>query len=93
VTVKSGDLVQFDEVRGGSSYLSENDLRLHFGFGSRSIIDSVEVRWPGGKKELVRDLAVDFIYTIVEGEGVKQKDPFAQGPTANLPGVKPDSAK
>ena len=51
VTVKSGDLTQFDEVRGGSSYLSQNDLRLHFGFGKKTSIDSVEVSWPSGKKD------------------------------------------
>ena len=80
VTVKSGDLSQFDEVRGGSSYLSQNDLRLHFGFGQRTSIDSVEISWPSGKKESLKDLAADFIYTIVEGEGVKQKAPLASSP-------------
>jgi hypothetical protein len=77
VTVKSGDLTQFDEVRGGSSYLSQNDLRLHFGFGPKDVIDSVEVKWPSGKKDLLKDLATDFIYTVAEGEGVKQKEPFS----------------
>jgi hypothetical protein len=82
VTVKSGDLTQFDEVRGGSSYLSQNDLRIHFGFGQKASIDSVEVRWLSGKKDVIKDLATDFIYTIVEGEGVKQKDPFANSTPA-----------
>jgi len=80
VTVKSGDLTQFDEVRGGSSYLSQNDLRLHFGFGSRTAMDTVEVKWPSGKKDLLKDLPADFIYIIVEGEGVRQKEPFAAAP-------------
>ena len=45
-------------------------------------MDTVEVSWPSGKKDVIQDLAVDFIYTIVEGEGVKQKAPFADtGPT------------
>ncbi|HWZ81028.1 MAG TPA: CRTAC1 family protein [Terriglobales bacterium] len=77
VTVKSGDLTQFDEVRGGSSYLSQNDLRLHFGFGPKTSIDTVEVKWPSGKKDLIKDLPTGFVYTITEGEGVTKKDPFA----------------
>jgi enediyne biosynthesis protein E4 len=77
VTVTAGDLVQFNEVRGGSSYLSQNDLRLHFGLGKETMISTVEVSWPSGKKEVYRDLPAEFIYTIVEGEGVQQKTRFA----------------
>jgi len=40
-------------------------------------MDTVEVSWPSGKKETYKDLAADFIYTIVEGAGVQQKLPFA----------------
>jgi enediyne biosynthesis protein E4 len=77
VTVTAGDLVQFSEVRGGSSYLSQNDLRLHFGLGKETTIATVEVSWPSGKKEVYRDLPAEFIYTIVEGEGVQEKTRFA----------------
>jgi enediyne biosynthesis protein E4 len=77
VTVTAGDLVQFSEVRGGSSYLSQNDLRLHFGLGKETMIATVEVSWPSGKKEVYRDLPAEFIYTIVEGEGVQEKTRFA----------------
>jgi hypothetical protein len=93
VTVKSGDLTQFDEVRGGASYLSQNDLRLHFGFAQRNIMDTVEVSWPNGKKEIIKDLPADFIYTIIEGEGVKQKEPFTGGTPASLSSTKPDPPK
>lgn len=93
VTVKAGDLMQFDEVRGGGSYLSQNDLRLHFGFGQKNVIDSVEVKWPSGKKDLIKDLPTDFIYTIVEGEGVKQRDPLAGGAPANSPKPKVETPK
>jgi len=77
ITVTAGDLVQINEVRSGSSYLSQNDLRLHFGLGPRTNMSTVEVSWPSGKKEVYRDLPADFIYTIVEGKGVQQKMPFA----------------
>lgn len=78
VAVTTAGVTQFNEVRSGSSYLSQNDLRLHFGFGQRSVIDTTEVTWPSGTKDVVNNLATDFIYTIVEGEGVKQKTPFTK---------------
>ncbi len=51
VTIHAGGVTQFDEVRGGGSYLSQNDLRLHFGLGTTNKIDSVELRWPSDKLE------------------------------------------
>jgi len=73
VIVKAGKLAQFSEVRGGGSYLSQNDPRLHFGLGSEAKMDEVEIRWPSGKVEVLRDVPADFIYTIVEGEGIQKK--------------------
>ncbi len=73
VTVKTGTLVQMDEVRGGASYLSQNDLRLHFGLGSSEKMSEVDVRWPNGETEILRDVAADFIYTVVEGSGIREK--------------------
>jgi enediyne biosynthesis protein E4 len=79
VSVTAGGVVQFTEVRSGTSYLSQNDLRLHFGLGKETTMDTVEVSWPSGKKEIYKDLASDFIYTITEGTGVPQKTPFELG--------------
>jgi enediyne biosynthesis protein E4 len=76
-TVTAGDLVQFSEVRAGSSYLSQNDLRLHFGLGQKTTIDTVDISWPSGKKEVLKNLPANFIYTIVEAEGIRQKTPLA----------------
>ncbi len=73
VTVKAGTLTQFDEVRGGASYISQNDLRLHFGLAANGKIQEVTIRWPNGQTETLRDVAADFIYTIVEGAGIRQK--------------------
>jgi hypothetical protein len=73
VTVRAGKLVQLNEVRAGGSYLSQNDPRLHFGLGPNAKMDEVEIKWPSGKVEAVRNIPADFIYTIVEGEGIKQK--------------------
>lgn len=76
VTIHAGGMTQFDEVRSGASYLSQNDLRLHFGLGSASRIDLVEVRWPAGKTESFKDVAADKIYTITEGQGISEGVPF-----------------
>jgi len=65
VTVMTATSTQFNEVRGGGSYLSQNDPRLHFGLGADSKISQIEIRWPNGKIETLRELPADFIYTIV----------------------------
>jgi enediyne biosynthesis protein E4 len=79
LTIRSGKLVQFNEVRGGGSYLSQNDLRLHFGLGTNTKIDSIEISWPSGRQEHLDSLAVDQIYTIEEGKGIRP------GKTSPLP--------
>ena len=73
VTVKAGSFVQLNEVRGGASYLSQNDLRLHFGLGANARMNEVDIRWPNGEIEILRDVPADFIYTIVEGKGIREK--------------------
>ena len=70
VTITAGGMTQTDEVRSGGSYLSQNDLRLHFGLGQAMKIDSVEVRWPSGKVEKLGGLVVDQFYAVLEGRGV-----------------------
>ena len=78
VTVKAGKLIEMGEVRAGGSYLSSNDPRLHFGLGQEGRIDEISVRWPGGKVETMRDVTVDYLYTLVEGEGIKDKTALAK---------------
>jgi len=68
VKVIAGDLVQTDVVLSGGSYLSQNDLRLHFGLGSKDHVDRVEILWPDGKMEVRSNLAADRFYTIKESE-------------------------
>ena len=77
VTLTSDGLTQIDEVRSGGSYLSQNDLRLHFGLGKEATITKVELSWPSGLKESYQDLAADQIYTFLEGAGIKDKLPFS----------------
>jgi hypothetical protein len=66
VRVTAGPLVQTAEVRSGGSYLSQSDLRLHFGLGAALKIDKVEIAWPGGRTQIETALAADQIITIRE---------------------------
>jgi hypothetical protein len=77
VTLQAGGITQIDEVRSGGSYLSQNDLRLHFGLGKKTVASTVEISWPSGNKESFHDLPADVIYTIVEGKGIAQRVPFS----------------
>jgi hypothetical protein len=73
VTVTAGKLVQTSEVRAGGSYISSNDPRLHFGLAAESRMDQIEIRWPSGDKEILKNVPADFIYTVTEGKGVTDK--------------------
>ena len=64
VVVKSGDLVQRRLVRSGTSYISQCDMRPHFGLGTATKVDSVEVVWPDGTKTRLTDVAADQILEI-----------------------------
>ena len=66
----TGDHRQMDEVRSGGSYISQGDLRLHFGLGAAETAD-LEIRWPSGQVDKATGLAADRIYTAIEGKGLK----------------------
>ena len=70
VQVTTGDLLQLGEVTGGGSYLSQNDLRIHFGLGKHERVDRVKVFWPDAKVEVLDNLAADRFYMVREGSGV-----------------------
>lgn len=69
VTVKTRKLAYVDEVRSGSSYDSSNDMRPHFGLGSETVVEYVEVRWPSGLVERFNGPAIDKIHMLREGTG------------------------
>jgi hypothetical protein len=71
VTVTTGKTSQIDEVRAGGSYLSTNDVRLHFGLGAESIMKKIEIDWPSGLREELKNIPADAIYTIEEGHGIQ----------------------
>jgi hypothetical protein len=70
VTVFVGGVARMNEVRSGGSYISQNDLRLHFGLGAESKMNKIVVRWPSGKEEELNDVTADAIYTVTEGSGI-----------------------
>jgi enediyne biosynthesis protein E4 len=76
VKVVAGDLSQIDEVRSGDSYISQSDLRLHFGLELRTKIDLIEVRWPSGTVDKVTNVGANRIVTIKEGQGKIGEMPF-----------------
>jgi enediyne biosynthesis protein E4 len=69
VTVKIGGRLLVDEVRSGSSYDSNSDMRVHFGLGTATKIDWIQVRWPSGLTEQFNNISVDTIQTVKEGTG------------------------
>ena len=84
VQVTTGDLVQLGEVNSGGSYLSQNDLRIHFGLGDHTRVDKATVLWPDGKVETLTNLAADRFYSVREGAGiVSSKQP--EGTKAKQP--------
>jgi enediyne biosynthesis protein E4 len=69
VRLVTSDGDQWQEVRGGGSYYSQNDLRLHFGIGPARTIDRIVVKWPNGLEETWMQPAVDRLHTLTEGTG------------------------
>ena len=70
VYLNADGIRQREDVLSGGSYLSSNDLRVHFGLGDATDAGSVEIHWPSGAKETLKLLAVDRIFTITEGKGI-----------------------
>ncbi len=69
VRIESGGVIQTEEIHSGGSYLSQNDLRVHFGLGAVKKIEKVEIRWPSGFVETIENLAADQFYSVLESHG------------------------
>jgi len=68
--IAAGGMTQTGEIHSGGSYLSQNDLRVHFGLNTAKKIDGLEIRWPSGKIETLKNLDVDKFYSVLEGQGI-----------------------
>jgi hypothetical protein len=66
------------EVRTGSSYLTQNDLRVHFGLERATKADRLEIRWPGGRTDVFPNLPANHVITVREGGGVESQVPFVR---------------
>jgi len=89
VTVVTSKASLIDEVRAGGSYLSTNDVRLHFGLGSDAMMKKIQIQWPSGLKEEIKNVPADAIYTIVEGQGIQNTIKLpAPGAAAVIPASK-----
>ena len=71
-TVEQGRDKQEQEVHSGDGYISQSDLRLHFGLGKSSKAEKIVIRWPSGLIETLSDLPANQYYTVREGSGVDQ---------------------
>jgi hypothetical protein len=70
---------QIDEVRSGSSYISQNDLRVHFGIGEASKVEVLEIRWPSGQVDILKDVKPNQVVYVKEGQGIIRTQQFAAG--------------
>jgi enediyne biosynthesis protein E4 len=78
IRITSGSRSQIRDVKAGSSYLSQSDLRAHFGLGSAASADRIDVRWPSGRMETVSNVPANQIITIQEANGIVARQPFAR---------------
>lgn len=76
VMVTAGGKKQTREVLSGSSYLSQSDLRQHFGLGGDSKVDHIEVRWPSGTVDREKGVKADQFVTIREGQGIVKTERY-----------------
>jgi len=73
VKVSAGDLTLYDQRKGGMSYQSAQDPRLHFGLGPHSSVDAVEIQWPCGSVTKLAGFKSDRIIAIKEGVGIVER--------------------
>jgi hypothetical protein len=71
--LSAGDLTLYEQKKGGMSYQSAEDPRLHFGLGNRTKIDLIEIRWPSGSVTRLSDVASDQILAVKEGMGLVKR--------------------
>jgi len=77
--VKNGEreLQMIDEVRSGGSYLSQSDLRVHFGLGKAQHVELLEIRWPSGQVDTLKNLEANRLLYVKEGQGIVKTEEFA----------------
>ena len=69
---------QIDEVRSGGGYFSQNDLRVHFGLGKAEKVDLLEIRWPSGQIDTLKDVKANHVIYVKEGAGIERTMQFSK---------------
>jgi hypothetical protein len=73
VTVTAGGRTQVGEVRSGSTFMSQSDLRLHFGLDQSQVVERLEIEWPSGARETISGVSPNRFVTVVEGKGLSRE--------------------
>jgi len=73
---------QIDEVRSGGGYFSQSDLRVHFGLGKAEKVDALEVHWPSGQADTLKDIKANQVIFVKEGEGITRTMQFPKNTKA-----------
>jgi len=72
-------VTQVREIKAGSSYLAQSDLRAHFGLGPATQAERLEIKWPNGSEtEVLQNVPINEILTIVEGKGITSRTPLVR---------------
>lgn len=71
---------QIDEVRSGGGYFSQNDLRVHFGLGKAEKVDLLEIRWPSGQVDTIKNIKANQLLYVKEGQGITRTMEFSKPP-------------
>jgi enediyne biosynthesis protein E4 len=91
IKLRAAGVSQIYEIAGGGSYLSQSDLRAHFGLGQSTAAESVEVSWPSGLRQVFRNVAADKFYVIEEGRDRLTLQKFGRPATGPASGKQPRS--
>jgi hypothetical protein len=78
IRVTAAARTQLRDVKAGASYLSQNDLRVHVGLGAATSAEIIDVQWPSGRMETMRNVQANQIITIEEGAGITSRTAFAR---------------
>lgn len=74
VKITADGHTQTDEVRSGGSYLSQSDMRLHFGLGNAALVDRIDIDWPSGRNQVISNQRADRVVQIRESEALKKAE-------------------
>ena len=74
---------QIDEVRSGGGYFSQSDLRVHFGLGKAEKVDSLEIHWPSGQVDTIKNIKPNQVIYVKEGDGIVRTMNYSKAPKAS----------